>query len=141
MGCGRWSGGLPTISLFASMGLMDFRFLRHAIPLAVAAGLITGPGCATSLVRSGGASEPEHPFPAATADVQFFWESGVKGDPILQMVDPNYRSDPRVRLMCCIGALVDFPFSIAFDVVLLPLDLSRMASQQKNRSPEEQQTE
>ena len=111
---------------------MKVSHCRLFIPL-VAAGVWFLSGCATSIVRSDSAADVEHVFPATTFDAQFFWEAGVKGEPLFTVVDPhNNKNRPPLRLMYGVGALVDFPISIAFDTILLPLDLIRLRSLEEN---------
>lgn len=82
-------------------------------------------GCATVFVRSPGAVAPEHVFPATVFDAQMFWEAGVKGEPLFVMAERDAKSSPFVRVACSLGAIIDAPFSIAFDTLLLPVDLTR----------------
>ena len=76
-------------------------------------------------MRSKSAGPPEHVFPATAFDARFFWDNGVKGEPLFAMADTNYRNGPPARLAYSLGAIVDFPLSLAFDTFLLPMDLTR----------------
>ena len=82
-------------------------------------------GCATVFVRSKSTLDPEHVFPATTFDAEFFWNAGVKGEPLFATVDPKQKNNPVARLAYGVGGILDFPFSIVFDTILLPVDLSR----------------
>jgi hypothetical protein len=53
-----------------------------------AASVLITSGCATAFVRSESTVDPKHVFPATAFDAQFFWEAGVKGEPLIAMVDP-----------------------------------------------------
>ena len=52
-------------------------------------------------------------------------KSGVKGEPLFAKVDTNARNGPAARFAYGVGTVIDLPFSIAFDTILLPLDLFR----------------
>ena len=82
-------------------------------------------GCATVLVRSPDAGAPEHVFPATVFDAQMFWEAGVNGEPLFVRVDPDERNNSFARVAFGLGSMIDAPFSIAFDTILLPVDLIR----------------
>jgi uncharacterized protein YceK len=82
-------------------------------------------GCATAFVRSKDTVETHHVFPATRFDGEFFWESGVKGEPLFVEVDGEKRNNPVARCAYMLGAIIDMPFSIAFDTLLLPVDLAR----------------
>jgi uncharacterized protein YceK len=104
---------------------MRFQDFRKIVPVATAAAALMTSGCATVFVRSPGAWAPEHVFPATVFDAQMFWEAGVKGEPLFAMADRDAKNSPFARVACSLGALIDAPFSIAFDTVLLPVDLFR----------------
>ena len=93
-------------------------------------------GCATSFVRSKSTVDPQHVFPATVFDAKFFWEAGVKGEPLLATTDPEARRNPLTRFACILGAIIDTPFSIVFDTLLLPVDLSRTGSRSEERDTE-----
>ena len=95
------------------------------VELMGAVSLVATGGCATALIRSDGHVDPGHVYPATILDAQFFWDSGVRGKPLFATADPAVRNGPVARLGYCIGAIVDTPFSILFDTVLLPVDLIR----------------
>jgi uncharacterized protein YceK len=90
-----------------------------------AASVLITSGCATAFVRSKNTAVPEPVFPATTFDAQFFWESGVKGEPLFATNDPKVKNGPLARLAYGLGGIIDLPFSIVFDTILLPFDLSR----------------
>ena len=99
------------------------------LPYVVGAvGLVVTSGCATALKRSDGSVDPGHVYPAATLDAQLFWDSGVRGEPLFATADPAVRNGPAARLGYCIGAIIDAPFSIVFDTILLPVDLIRSST-------------
>lgn len=104
---------------------MQFRQLRELVRVATAAGALMTSGCATVLVRSPGAGAPEHVFPATVFDAQMFWEAGVKGEPLFVRVDPDEKNNPFARVASGLGSIIDAPFSIAFDTILLPVDVIR----------------
>jgi hypothetical protein len=54
-----------------------------------------------------------------------FWEMGVKGEPPFVRVDRDAKSSPFARFAYSLGAIIDTPFSITFDTILLPVDLIR----------------
>lgn len=102
--------------------------LKFALPditllIAAATAVITTSGCATAFVRSGNAVEPDQIFPATALDAHFFWNAGIKGESLLASVDPNEKNSPLARLAYAAGSIIDLPFSIALDTVLLPIDL------------------
>ena len=80
-------------------------------------------GCATALIRSDGIADSEHVYPATVVDAQLFSEVGIKGKPLFASTDPKTRTGPVNRLAYGVGAVIDMPFSIVFDTVLLPVDL------------------
>ena len=105
---------------------------RRWLLFSVAAvGVVITSGCATVFVRS--ESSPEHVFPATTFDAQFLWDDGVKGEPVFVASDPEDRSSPVARLAYVLGGILDLPFSITFDTILLPLDLSRSGAPAGNK--------
>lgn len=89
--------------------------------------------CATVIVRSDGAAEPAHVFPATKFDAEAFWAAGVKGEPPFTMADPNLKNSPVARLAYGAGAIVDCPFSVVTDVILLPSDLARIGRSKKEK--------
>ena len=101
-----------------------------------AASLLITSGCATSFVRSESTDKPQHVFPATACDGQFFWHAGVKGEPLFAMADPNARINPVGRFVYGLGSIIDLPFSILFDTILLPLDLSRLGRDDTDTQPE-----
>ena len=90
-------------------------------------------GCATAFVRTGSTVDPQLVFPATTFDAEFFWETGVKGKPLFTGFDPNDRNGPVARMAYSVGAIIDLPFSIAFDTILLPVDLTRSKAPSEHR--------
>jgi uncharacterized protein YceK len=82
--------------------------------------------CATGFVRSDSADQPNHVFPATKFDAEAFWRLGVKGEPPLTMVDPNLKNSLGERLVYGTGAVIDCPFSVITDVILLPSDIIRI---------------
>jgi uncharacterized protein YceK len=102
---------------------MQFQRLRRAFQIVGMASVVITSGCATTFVRSNSTVDPQHVFPATTFDARFFWESGVKGEPLFASADPKVRNGPVTRLAYVTGAIVDLPISIALDTILLPVDL------------------
>ena len=99
--------------------------LSHAIRILTAVGVMITSGCSTVFVRSESTVNPEHVFPATAFDAQFLWQNGVKGEPLFATVDPKERGSPAARSAYVVGAILDLPFSVAFDTILLPVDLTR----------------
>jgi uncharacterized protein YceK len=93
-------------------------------------------GCATAFVRSESTVDPQHVYPATAFDGEFFWKAGVKGEPLFATVDPKDRNGPVTRIAYGVGAIIDLPFSIVFDTVLLPLDLTRSKAPARDRGTE-----
>ena len=87
--------------------------------------LLLTSGCATAFVRSKSTVEPQHAYPATALDGELLWRSGVKGEPLFATTTPNERINPLARLASGAGCIMDLPFSIVFDTVMLPVDLSR----------------
>jgi uncharacterized protein YceK len=108
---------------------MTSRRIRKAIQALAATIAVMTSGCATVFVRSESIVHAEHVFPATAFDAQFLWSNGVKGQPLFAMADSNYRNGAPVRIAYSVGAILDFPLSVAFDTLLLPLDLSRSSAQ------------
>src|ERR1041385_5941497 len=104
---------------------MKTRRLIKSVRIIGAASVLIMSGCATAFVRSKSTVDPQHVFPATTFDAKFFWNSGVKGEPLFATVEPNDRTGPARRLAYGAGGIIDLPFSLVFDIVLLPFDLSR----------------
>jgi uncharacterized protein YceK len=109
------------------------RFRKILYPIAAAA-VLGGSGCASVFVRSKNTVEPDHVFPATAFDGQFFWSAGVKGEPLLATADVREKNKPMVRLAYGAGALIDLPFSVAFDTLLLPVDLIRSGTPKTNEN-------
>ena len=107
------------------VGAMQFQHFRKLVCVATTAAVLMTSGCATVLVRSPGADDGEHVFPATVFDAEMFWEVGVKGEPLFEMADRDAKSSPFARFAYGLGAIIDMPFSIAFDTILLPVDLVR----------------
>jgi uncharacterized protein YceK len=101
-----------------------------------AAGVVITSGCATAFVRSENTVDPQQVYPATAFDGQMFWKAGVKGEPLFATVDPKDRSAPVTRIAYGVGAIIDLPFSIVFDTVLLPLDLTRSSASAEDRGME-----
>jgi uncharacterized protein YceK len=95
-------------------------------------------GCATALVRSDGTDDPGHVYPATAFDGQFLWNAGIKGEPLFARHDPRDRNGPVTRIACGVGAVVDLPFSIVFDTLLLPLDLTRSRTAAEDNEAEDE---
>src|SRR5258706_258780 len=104
---------------------MKFRQVSEALPMFGAACVVITSGCATTFVRSESTVAPQHVFPATAFDGQFFWNSGVKGVPLFATVDPKAKNGAVPRFAYGYGAITDLPFSIVFDTMLLPIDLTR----------------
>ena len=96
---------------------------------------LTCGGCATAFLRSDGPADSRQVYPATKFDGQIFWSAAVKGEPLYVSVDPNERNGALTRVAHGIGAIVDLPFSIVFDTMFLPLDLSRPAPPAKEKGP------
>lgn len=86
-------------------------------------------GCATLFVRSESTVDSKHVYPATVFDAQCFWECGIKAEPPLALADPAIRSKPLTRVAFGVGSVVDLPFSIVSDTVMLPIDFSRLERQ------------
>jgi len=93
--------------------------------------------CATVIVRSDSAAESVHVFPATKFDAEAFWVMGVKGEPPLTMADPSLKNSPGERLAYGAGAVIDCPFSVVTDVILLPSDLIRIGRSKEEKKIEE----
>ncbi len=90
-----------------------------------AATVVITSGCATAFVRSKDTVDPQYVFPATSLDTQFFWNSAVKGEPFLATADPTIKNGPAARLAYGVGPIIDLPFSVVCDTILLPVDLFR----------------
>ena len=106
--------------------------LGKSMCLVAAACLMLTSGCATAFVRSPDSVHSGHVFPATTFDAEFFWRAGIQGEPLLATADPNARNGAVERVAYTFGAIIDFPFSVAFDTILLPVDLIRLKSSSDN---------
>ena len=95
--------------------------------------------CATVFVRSDSAGEPAHVFPATKFDAKFFWSAGIKGEPLLAPADPNEKNSPGGRLAYGTGAIIDCPFSVVSDVILLPSDLIRIGGSKEHKNTKGEQ--
>jgi uncharacterized protein YceK len=104
---------------------MKFRQFSKALQMLGAACVVLTSGCATAFVRSKNTVAPQHVFPATAFDGQLFWNSGIKGEPLFATVDPNAKNGPVMRVAYGVGAIIDLPFSIVFDTILLPMDLTQ----------------
>lgn len=96
--------------------------------LIAAASVLMMNSCATAFLRSEGTATPKQAFPATTFDGQWFWRLGIKGEPMMSSVNPkelkpSERTSPLWRLTCGVGGLIDLPFSVVSDTLLLPMDL------------------
>ena len=107
------------------LGHMKLHRLTKVFRIMGATSLLITSGCATVFVRSKSIVDPQHVFPATAFDGQFFWRSGIQGEPLFATVDPKERLNPVARFACGVGSIIDLPFSIVFDTILLPFDLSR----------------
>ena len=114
------------------------KFWELAVHLMGAASIVTMSGCATTFVRSKSTADPQHVYPATALDAQFFWKSGINGEPLFVTADPNARNGPGVRLAYGVGAFVVLPFSIALDTILLPIDLFRPKARTRSGDDSEQ---
>lgn len=66
---------------------------------------------------------------------------GVKGEPPLTMADPNLKNSSVERLAYGAGAVIDCPFSVVTDVIMLPSDLIRIErSKDEKETPECEQS-
>jgi uncharacterized protein YceK len=95
--------------------------------------------CATVFVRSDSAGEPAHVFPATKFDAEFFWRAGIKGEPLLAPADPDNKNSPGARLAYGTGAIIDAPFSVVSDVILLPSDLIRIRGSKEDKKSKGEQ--
>src|SRR6185436_19644503 len=111
----------------------NFQHCRSAFYIIGMASVVITSGCATAFVRSKSTVEPEHVYPATAFDARFFWESGVKGEPLFATTDPNDRNSPMARLAFGTGAIIDLPFSVVFDTLLIPVDLFRPKTVAENK--------
>src|SRR5262245_48735150 len=90
------SGGwLPSLTF--SLGRMKSPQLTKVFHVMGAASVLITSGCATVFVRSKSTVDPEHVFPVTTFDTQFFWNAGVKGEPLFATVEPNQKNNPVAR--------------------------------------------
>jgi uncharacterized protein YceK len=112
---------------------MKSRQFKKAVYGIGAAVVLFASGCATAFERSSSTDDSEHVFPATTFDAQCFWESGVKGEPLMAPSDSNDRNGPAARFAWGVGSVVDLPFSIVVDMILLPYDLLRPKTPDKVR--------
>jgi uncharacterized protein YceK len=124
---------------------VKLRWLGQTVRALATASLLVGSGCATAFLRSGG-TEPEHAFPAATFDAQFFWHQGIKGEPLFISLPTKDRSNSFGRsarnigasISAGVGAIIDTPFSVALDTILFPLDLLRLRLREEDWIPEDE---
>src|SRR5436190_676186 len=100
------------------------------------ASLLFMSGCATVFMRLQSNSHPEQVFPATTFDAGFFWDAAVKGEPLFARLNSDQKNGPVARLAYGVGSIIDLPFSIAFDTLLLPLDLLRPKKEDKDAKRE-----
>jgi len=96
--------------------------------------------CATSFVRSDSADHPEHIYPATVFDAGFIWDAGIKGNPLIGREDLEDKIDPLTRVVFVAGGFIDLPFSLLFDTVFLPHDLSRPSASDESNQLGEQDT-
>ena len=108
--------------------------LSNAISFLLAASAILMTGCATAFVRSSATSFTEPVYPATVFDARILWECGVQGKPPLAPADPKQKNPPAARAAFILGSVIDFPLSIAFDTLLLPVDLVRASSPDTTQS-------
>lgn len=85
-------------------------------------------GCTTLYMRSESTGVTKHVYPATVFDAQCFWKLGIKGEPPLAMPDSATRSRPLTRAALGVGSVIDLPFSIVSDTVMLPVDLYRLSN-------------
>ena len=104
---------------------MEAQHHSKLICVLAAAGVLATSGCATAFVRSKNTVDPQHVFPATAFDGEFVFEAGLKGEPLFAPADPKARNSPPARVAFCVGAIIDLPFSVVFDTILLPADLFR----------------
>ena len=78
-------------------------------------------GCATHTARSW--NYPPGVYPATRLDAYFFWTVVVRNEPI----DDGWVSRPDIVGRMAYGGMtiIDLPFSIVSDTILLPADLFR----------------
>ncbi len=112
---------------------MKSQRLSKAIQSLAAAVLALTGGCATVFVRSENTVQSQRVFPTTAFDAQFLWHSGFKGEPWFAATDPSERNGPAARMAYTLGAVVDFPFSVVFDTILVPVDLIRSGAPAENR--------
>src|SRR5262245_24024978 len=115
---------------------MNSTRLKKVFHVIGVAGVLMTSGCATAFVRSKSTVDPEHAFPATAFDAQCFWNAGVKGEPLFATVDPTQKNNPVARVAYAVGGVIDLPFSILFDTILLPVDLSRPRKEDKDATRE-----
>jgi uncharacterized protein YceK len=114
---------------------MKLNRLTKAFYIIGAASLLFTSGCATAFVRPKSTVEPRHVFPATAFDGQLFWRSGVRGEPLFATADPKERLNPVARFACGVGCIFDLPFSVVFDTILLPFDLTRGRTEDATTCP------
>lgn len=91
--------------------------------LAVASLFISS--CSTAFVRGGGDDGFERFYPATTFNAGLVWEASIKGNLPIAMAEDEEKAPIVSRLMFLVGGVVDLPFSVAFDTLLLPWDIAR----------------
>jgi len=105
---------------------MNFLQIKIAVSILGAAGALFISGCATAFVRSENTRNSPRAFPATAFDGEVFCESVIKGVPLgMVQADPNASNGPVARFACAVGVVIDLPFSIVSDTLLLPVDLNR----------------
>ncbi|MDX1680920.1 MAG: YceK/YidQ family lipoprotein [Akkermansiaceae bacterium] len=79
-------------------------------------------GCATSFVRSDINSSSTELYPATRFNAEAIVETGMKGEPLFVMEDPDYREPTSTRVLTTVVSLIDLPFSLVTDTLFLPWD-------------------
>ena len=87
--------------------------------------VFTTSSCATLFVRSESTDKSKHVYPATVSDANFFWDCSIKGDPPFKLADSKVKTQPFFRAGYGVAAVIDLPFSIVSDTIMLPVDLHR----------------
>ncbi len=106
------------------MGLPSVIMHKTGLLIGVICAILLS-NCATSYVRSDVDSSPGGLYPATKFNGEAIVGTGLKGEPLFEMEDPDYREPTSTRVLTGVGSLIDLPFSIVTDTLFLPLDIKR----------------
>lgn len=95
------------------------------LPVVLALVLLNS-SCATLLVRTDATDRNEHVYPATVVDAEGIWDCGVKGQHPMVIENPKARMNPFARTAFGLAFLIDMPFSIISDTVMLGPDVYRL---------------